>query len=81
MAKNKEAERKEPKVIMTARVDPGLLGRARGLCWNTPGMTLSKFAEECLRKGLEALEQKQGRSFDPPPHGLKTGRPLKAGAK
>jgi hypothetical protein len=67
------------KVAVTAKIDPDLLNRVRGMCWITPGQTLSRFVEDCLRDGLETLERQQGKPFDPAPAQLRNGRPLRMG--
>lgn len=71
-------ETKKPKVVVTGRMDPDLLARAKGMAYWTPGMTLSRLIEEALRLHLEALEAETGPA-KPAPGLLRNGRPLSVG--
>jgi len=64
------------KVIVTGRMDPDLLDRAKAMAYWTPGLTLSRLLEDALRGHLETLERETGTKA-PAPHALKMGRPLK----
>ena len=66
------------RVIVTGRMDPDLLDRAKAMAYWTPGLTLSRLIEDSLRRHLEALEKEKG-SPAPAPGPLRYGRPLKMG--
>ena len=72
-----QSERKS-KVIVTGRMDPDLMDRAKAMAYWTPGLTLSRLLEESLRKHLEELEKERGKP-EPAPGVLRNGRPLKMG--
>ena len=49
------------KVIVTGRMDPDLLDRAKAMAYWTPGLTLSRIMEDALRAHMEELEKEKGR--------------------
>ena len=70
----------KPKVVVTGRMDPDLLARAKAMAYWTPGLTLSRLIEDGLRAHLEGLETEQG-TPKPAPGPLRYGRPLKMGGE
>jgi len=66
------------KVVVTGRMDPELLARAKSMAYWTPGLTLSRIMEEGLRTYLEELEKTHGKQ-KPAPGPLRNGRPLDMG--
>ena len=68
----------KPRVVVTGRMDPDLLARAKAMAYWTPGLTLSRLIEEALRRHLDTLETEKG-SPRPAPGPLRSGRPLKVG--
>lgn len=69
------SETKKRKVVVTGRMDPDLLARAKAMVYWTPGMTFSSLIEDALRNHMEVLEAKNGPA-KPAPGLLRTGRPL-----
>lgn len=66
---------KPRKVIITGRMDPDLIARAKAVAYWTPGMTLSRLMEEGVRTFLEAWEAEHGKP-DPAAGPLRSGKPL-----
>ena len=66
------------KVIVTGRMDPELLARAKAMAYWTPGLTFSRLLEEGLRAYLDELEKAHGKQ-KPAPGPLRNGRPLSLG--
>lgn len=70
-----EAESKPRKVIVTGRMDPDLLARAKAVAYWTPGLTFSALMEEGVRTFLETWEKEHGKP-EPAPGPLRTGKPI-----
>jgi hypothetical protein len=66
------------KVIVTGRMDPDLMDRAKAMAYWTPGLTPSRLIEVSLQKHLAELEEERGKP-KPAPGPLRNGRPLKMG--
>jgi hypothetical protein len=71
MSEDKPETRK--KVIVTGRMDPDLLARAKGMAYWTPGLTLSRIMEDALRAHMEKLELENGPKA-PPAGPMRMGR-------
>lgn len=70
-----EPSEKKPKKVVTGRMDPDLLARAKAVAYFTPGMTFSRLMEEGVRAYLEEWERKNGTPA-PAPGPLRNGRPI-----
>lgn len=70
-----DSETKTAKVVVTGRMDPELLARAKAVAYYTPGMTFSRLMEEGVRTYLEEWEKTHGIP-DPAPGPLRNGRPI-----
>jgi hypothetical protein len=72
----KELKRTGANVMVSGRMDPQLLARAKAVAYWTPGLTFSALMEEGAGTFLESWEKEHGRP-DPAPGLLRTGAPLR----
>ena len=62
---------------LTVHISVPLIERAKNAVFWTPGLTLADLGERALETLVSELEKQNGRPFEPRPHELKGGRPLK----
>lgn len=62
---------------LTVHISVPLIERAKNAVFWTPGLTLADLGERALEALVSDLEKQNGRPFEPRPHELKGGRPLK----
>ena len=69
------SETPKRKVVITGRMDPDLLARAKAMVYWTPGLTFSRMMEDALKVYLEEMEKKSP-PLKPAPGPLRNGRPV-----
>ncbi len=68
---------KVSKERLTIHISVPLIERAKNAVFWTPGLTLADLGERALETLVTELEKEHGGAFQPRPHELKGGRPMK----
>jgi len=61
----------------TAHLSRTLINRARNAVYWTPGLTLTKLAEEALAEKIDRIEAERGETFPQRTGEVRVGRPVK----